>query len=41
MKRPHPLLLLAILAPLLLAGFALWRSDGAVVWLQGIMAYCL
>lgn len=41
MKRPHPILIAAVVAPLALAGWLLWRDQGALVWLGGFVAYCL
>jgi hypothetical protein len=38
MKRWLPLLLAL---PLIAAGILLWRSQGAMIWLQGVAAYCL
>jgi len=38
MKRWLPVL---IALPLIAAGLALWRSQGAMIWLQGTIAYCL
>jgi len=34
------LIALAIAAPLLALGAALWSSQGVMVWLQGAIAYC-
>jgi hypothetical protein len=41
MRRVSPLLVLGILAALAATGLTLWRSEGAVIWLQGMVAYCL
>jgi hypothetical protein len=38
MKRLLPLVLAL---PLIAAGVVLWQSQGAMIWLQGIVAYCL
>ncbi|WP_274378994.1 hypothetical protein [Sphingomonas cavernae] len=40
MKGPHPLAVVAILLPLLVLGWLLWRDQGAMVWLSGFIAYC-
>lgn len=38
MKRWLPLILML---PFVAAGLLLWRSQGAMIWLQGAIAYCL
>lgn len=40
MKRPHPLLILAIAGALTAIGWLLWRDQGAMVWLSGFINYC-
>lgn len=40
MKRVSPLIVLGVFAALATAGLLLWRSEGAVIWLQGVVAYC-
>jgi len=40
MKRVSPFLVLGVLAALAASGLALWQSEGAVIWLQGMVAYC-
>jgi hypothetical protein len=32
---------LAIVLPLAIAGMLLWRTQGAMVWLSGMLSYCL
>lgn len=40
MRRVSPLVVLGVFALLAATGVLLWRSEGAVIWLQGIVAYC-
>lgn len=40
MRRVSPLIVLGVLAALAASGIALWQSEGAVIWLQGMVAYC-
>lgn len=40
MKRPPPLLVIAIAAALALIGWLVWRDTGAMVWLSTFIAYC-
>ncbi|MBB5685326.1 hypothetical protein [Sphingobium boeckii] len=40
MKRPHPLLILGIGVAIAAAGLWLWRDQGALVWMSGIVAAC-
>lgn len=39
--RIRPLALLAIAAPLILAGWVLWQSEGARIWINDVVRYCL
>lgn len=41
MKPPHPALLGIAALIIMAAGWALWRNEGAMLWLQQVVAYCL
>ena len=40
MKRPSPLLMIAIGGVIAAGGLWLWRDQGALVWMSGIVAAC-
>lgn len=40
MRRVSPVIVLCVFAVLAATGLLLWRSEGAVIWLQGVVAYC-
>lgn len=41
MKPPRPLILGTIALCLIGVGLMLWQSEGASLWLQQIVSYCL